>query len=165
MIARKRWIVAVAFLLCSALSAEASPPAFRAYAFQASQKSGGELRSGGLSWNPHLFGLGSFAAGGVIGAQLLKNSAGSLIPTVDLGVSLALPVGSMIRIEAQAVGVLAPLEGSSLTGRLMSSSGALGANLLLDRPFLIFDGAWIGYRRWLAADHVTEYRIGGSFRL
>jgi hypothetical protein len=161
----KRCALTLSVLVGFATTADASPPSFRAYAFQASQKTGGELRSGGLSWNPHLFALGSLATGGVVGAQLLKNSAGTLIPAVDLGVSLAISLASTVRLEAQAVGVLAPLEGSSLQGSLTSSSGALGVNALLDRKFLIFDGAWVGYRRWLAADHVTEYRIGGSFRL
>jgi hypothetical protein len=153
------------FLGVSVASAEESSPAFRAYGFYASQKTGGDLVSGGVSWNPRILAMGSFLTGGVLGVQLLKDQSGTLVPALDFGLSIALRVASEFRVESQFAGVVAPFEGSSLQGSLSSSSAAVGLNLLWDRRFWVFDGVWVGGRQWLAADSVTEYRIGGSFSL
>jgi hypothetical protein len=152
-------------LLCSVTHAVEPSPTFRAYGFYASQKAGGQLLSGGLSWNPSFFALGPLFTGGVMGAQLLKNSAGGLVPAFDLGVTLGFRFAKNFRVESQAVGIFAPLSVSSLGGGISSAAGVLGANLAVDRSFWIIDGFWIGFRRWLVADDVTEFRLGGLFRL
>jgi hypothetical protein len=152
-------------IFCSVTRAGEPAPTFRAYGFYASQNSGGQLLSGGLSWNPSFFALGPLFTDGVVGTQLLKNSAGGLVPAFDLGVTLGFRFAKDFRVESQAVGIFAPFSASTLGGVLSSAAGALGANLAVARSFWIMDGLWIGYRRWLAADDINEFRLGALFRL
>ncbi len=142
-----------------------SRPSLGVFSAYATQKTGGNLTSGGADWTPRLFSLSIFDFGALLGTQVLRDSEGEYVPTVDLGVTLGTRFGSAFRVQAEATILNAPLEGNDLFGILLSSAPTIGCRLAYDRSFLFFDGLWVGYRQWLVADSVTEFRAGVSFDL